>query len=238
MDFPLYIALFPTISVIPVGTSDDVVKAVTGLNGSFALHTVRAFGLVDRDNRCDHEVDKLMENEIYALDTYSVESLYYCSDATAAVSDWQAKALQQNAQAMRKEAREKALLSLKENGLAERMAARRCEKRVRDQLRSRLPVWEQIRDNPKWTMEIDTESEYQGELSRFQKLLDNGDIEEIIARYPIRETPVLTEIAKAFGLSRKNYEKTLVARTIDDTDLAEKLRQRLKPLYVSLMSDV
>ena len=90
LDFPLYTALFPDLSVIPKGSCEEVQKAVLGLRGSSDIHDVEAFGLIDRDDRPDENVEKLVENGIFALEVYSAEALYYCSDAIAAVADEQA----------------------------------------------------------------------------------------------------------------------------------------------------
>ena len=49
-DFSLYTALFPSISVVPKGSCEEVQKAVFGLRESADLHRVEAFGLIDRDN--------------------------------------------------------------------------------------------------------------------------------------------------------------------------------------------
>ena len=154
-----------------------------------------------------------------------------------AVSNWQEKSLGHDAKKLLTEARAKALKGLSEGGLAERLSARRCERTVRDRLMSRIPGWVDIRDNPEQTIAITAESSYQDELSYFYKLLTEERIEEIIARYPIRETPILTEIAGSFELTKKNYEKTLLARVVDDAALAEELRQRLKPLSEVLMGE-
>ena len=237
LDFPLYSVLFPTISVTPAGSCEDVIKAVRGLRDSQELHDITAIGLIDRDNRCDTEVSNLEQTGIYALTTYSVESLYYCEGAMEAVSNWQEKSLGHDAKTLLTEARAKALKGLSEGGLAERLSARRCERTVRDRLMSRIPGWVDIRDNPEQTIAITAESSYQDELSCFYKLLTEERIEEIIARYPIRETPILTEIAGSFELTKKNYEKTLLARVVDDAALAEELRQRLKPLSGVLMGE-
>ena len=49
-------------------------------------HDIKAFGLIDRDDREDQETDKLANDDIYVLDAYSVESLYYCREAFEAVA--------------------------------------------------------------------------------------------------------------------------------------------------------
>ena len=47
---------------------------------------MEVFGLIDRDNRTDKDIEKLAEKDIFALKVYSVEALYYCSDAIDAVA--------------------------------------------------------------------------------------------------------------------------------------------------------
>ena len=125
LDTPLYDALFPDLSVIPKGSCIDVQRAVSGLRGSQDLHHVEAFGLIDRDDRPDEEIDQLAEDRVFALDVCSAEALYYCSDAIAAVARRQAESLGCNADELIRSATRKALDVLIRNGLAKQMAARR-----------------------------------------------------------------------------------------------------------------
>ena len=86
LDLPLYGALFQELSVIPKGSYDEVIRAVKGLRGSYEHHHVEAIGLIDKDDRTEDEVSELGQDSVFALDVYSVESLYYCSDAIDAVA--------------------------------------------------------------------------------------------------------------------------------------------------------
>ena len=86
LDLPLYGALFPELSVIPKESCEDVIRAVKGLRDSYEHHHVEAFGLIDRDDRTKDQVRELAQNNVFALEVYSVESLYYCSDAIEAVA--------------------------------------------------------------------------------------------------------------------------------------------------------
>ena len=61
LDFPLYTALFPGLSLVSKGNCADVQKAVLGLRGSQDIHHVKAFGLIDRDNRTKEGVKELAE---------------------------------------------------------------------------------------------------------------------------------------------------------------------------------
>ena len=236
LDLPLYHALFPGVSVVPKGSCIDVQKAVSGLRGSQELHHVEAFGLIDRDDRDEEEVKRLAEGGVFVLDMYSVESLYYCSDAIAAVARRQAESLGRNADEMIKSATEKALDALNEDGLAERMAARRCARRVRDAILQRIPNWQCIKAEPKFDISVD--SPYQDELDRFNEIVNEKKLDDLVARYPLRESRVFDAIAETLELNgRKTYEQTLVSRIWDDENLAQSLKQRIGPLSKVLIAE-
>ena len=147
LDLPLYNALFPDISVAASGTSTDVQRAVEGMRGSYDLHHVEAFGLIDGDGRSQDTIYALSGRGVFALPSYSVESLYYCSDSLDAVSRWQAESLGRDPETLRESALRAAFVALAESGLAERMAARRCEHLVRDQVASQAPDWKAIMED-------------------------------------------------------------------------------------------
>jgi len=236
LDLPLYHALFPGVSVVPKGSCIDVQKAVSGLRGSQELHHVEAFGLIDRDDRDEERVKQLVEGGVFSLDVYSIESLYYCSDAIAAVARRQAESLGRNAYEMIKSAIEKALDVLNEDGLAERMAVRRCERRVRDAILQQIPDWKCIKAKPKFDISVD--SPYQDELDRFNELVNEKSLDDLVARYPLRESRAFDAIAETLELnSRKTYEQTLVSRVWDDEDLAQSLKQRIGPLSKVLIAE-
>ena len=235
LDLPFYSALYPGISILPRGSCADVLRAVSGLRGSEDLHHVEAFGLIDRDNRASEEVQKLAEGFVFALDVYSVEALYYCSHAIAAVAHWQAESLGVDAGEMIELARERALDSLSEVGLGERMAARRCERHVRNSMLSKVPDWKSIRDNPAATICATVPSPYSEELKCFRNLLADKELDQLVARYPIRESPVFDVIARALQLTgRDTYEQTLLVKLQVNAKLAQSLRQRIKSLADAL----
>ena len=142
--------------------------AVRGLRGSQALHHVEVFGLIDKDDRTEDEIKQLAEESVLALEVYAVEALYYCSDAIAAVACRQAESLDCDSAAMIKVAKQKALKVLSQQDVAEMMAQRRCERRMRKEILSSIPPWKNITD-AKITICVD--SPYSHELKRFQKLV-------------------------------------------------------------------
>ena len=191
MDLQLYSALFSSISVVPSGSCDNVIKAVTGLWGSQEYHDVESFGLIDGDNRSKDEVADLQEKNVYALSQYSVESIYYCPNAMNAVAQRQADSLGADASQMVRAAEDAALASLSQSGVDERLAARLCERQMREQIRSQMPDWKSILNGNIFSIEVGTGGRFKEEFDRFRKLLGGRKLEQIISRYPVRESNAL-----------------------------------------------
>lgn len=230
LDFPLYTALFPypDISVIPKGSCEEVQKAVLGLRGSPDLHDVEAFGLIDRDNRTDNDVETLVESGVFALEVYSAEALYYCSDAIAAIADRQAESLGANKDELIKSANEQAIDVLKKQ--AERMTARRCERQVKETMSKSLN-WEMIMNNPTQDIQVSTDNPFKDELDNFNKLIEQRDLDKLIARYPVRESCAFEMIVQSLRCRNKeDYERMVTTQIRHDNELAKKLKKRIGPL--------
>ena len=234
LDFPLYTALFPDISVIPKGSCEEVQKAVLGLKGSSDIHDVEAFGLIDRDDRPDENVEKLVENGIFALEVYSAEALYYCSDAIAAVADEQAGIRGEDKIKLIESAKKEAIEVLKDH--AEEMAAKRCIREIQELALSKIPNWKSIKDDSIQPFCISIDSQpYSEELTRFNKLVDEENLDQLIARYPVRQSCALETIARSLVCkNRTDYERIVINLIRRDNELAEKLKKRIGPLSEKL----
>ena len=234
-DLPIYNALFPDISVVAKGDSTDVIRAVEGVRGSQDLHRVEAFGLIDNDGRTPEDICSLSERGVFALDVYSVESLYYNTDSLDAVACWQAQTFDKDKEKLKDRALDAAVKVLGKNGLAERMAARRCEIRVKDLIASKAPNWETIRDCGQSTFQFCVKSPFQEELKTFRELLETEEVDQLVARYPLRESGLFNEIARALEFSKAElYEQALIVQVKSDEHLADKLRCRIGPLSCEL----
>lgn len=236
LDLPLYNALFPELSVIPKGGCKDVIRAVNGLRSSQEHHQVEAFGLIDRDGRSVNEVEKFVKEYVFALDVFSAEALYYGSDSIQAVAHRQAESLGYEAKTLIESAMQAAMEVLNEKGLSRRMAAKRCESRVRNQIQSLAPHWQEIMESGE-QLEIQSEikSPYPDELSQFTELASAGDLDGLVARYPLRESNVFDKIADVLQCgTRSNYERMVIARIREDEALASNLRQRISRLSIAL----
>lgn len=234
LDSPLYTVLFRGLSVIPRGSCGEVQKTVLELREFQGIHDIEAFGLIDRDNRSCEEVDELAEMGVFALEVYSVEALYYCSDAIAAVAHQHANSLGVDVDELIKSAKQEAFKVLKDH--AERMAALMCVRQVRKTVLSALPDWQSIIDNPAQTISVPVDPQlYSNELNHFNKLVENEQLDRLVARYPLHKSGTFNSIAKALRCPDKtDYERMVLVQIQRDNGLAEKLKKRIGQLSLRL----
>ena len=238
LDLPLFSALFPELSIISKESCEDVIRAVKGLRGSYEHHHVEAFGLIDKDDHTEEEVSELARSNVFALEVYSVESLYYCSDAISAVAQRQAELLGCNSDEMISTAIQNGLKVITNNAdnLSERMAARRSEKLVHNRLRAQFPDWRKIVvAGNQISISKPIDNPLQDELALFNSLKEDKDLDGLIARYPLRESDVFGQIAQSLECRNKeNYERMVIAGVHDDESFAHRLKARICPLAESL----
>ena len=235
LDYPFYSALFPDVSVIPTGRCQEVERAVHGLRTAQRLHHVEVFGIIDRDHRQDDNVVTLATNGVFALDVYSVEGLYYCSEAIAAVARWQASSFDDNAHQLAQGAKEKAFEILKSRHIAKRMAAHRGASHVQELILSALPGADFITEHPTWEMRLPVGTIYCDESDHYTQFVKDGNLDELFAQYPLHKTGASNEIAKALKCrDRWDYEQMVIARIQDDKVFRDYLKDRLRPLVDAL----
>ena len=235
LDFSLYTILFPELSVVPKKSCEEVQKAVLGWRGSQEIHPVHVeiFGLIDRDNRTDEDVQELAKKGVFALEAYSTEALYYCSDAIAAVARQQADSFGYDTDELIKSAKQKAINCLKVEAekTPERMASLQCERQIRERVLLEIPDRKSIMDNPTQPICISIDSPYSEELDRFNKLVEEGKLDQLIARYPLRKSRTFEIIATTLRCrDQKDYERMVLTLIQRDNQLAQALKSRIRPL--------
>jgi hypothetical protein len=75
LDHSLYQLCYPNFHVVPVGSGEKVVESVKALNANPALHSLTAFGIIDRDYRADDEIVGLEKHQVFAIPFAEVENL-------------------------------------------------------------------------------------------------------------------------------------------------------------------
>ena len=239
LDSSLYRALFPGFSVVPRGSCRDVREAVRGFRGACELHHVEAFGLIDGDGRTDDEVEKLAGDNVFVLKVFSVEALYYCSDSIKAVAFGKAESLGCSADELVRSANQEAFGSIRgDEKIAQRMAARKCERRVRNEMLSRLPNWKRIQSDPDLKITVEANSHYADELNRFDELVREEKLDDLVAGYPLRESRVFDAMHKALEcFGKREYERMVLSMVRKDQELARAIRKRIGPLTDKLGTD-
>ncbi len=233
LDKALYSLIFPEISVIAKGTCGDVEEAVYGIRNAGDFHWVHAFGIVDGDGRTSEDVERLKGKGVYALSVFSVESIYYHPEIQRRTAERLAAVTRQDASSKIDQAKTAALAAIRPH--SQRLSGRIAEKVVREQIFNCLPKKGQIDARSPIIASVDVPNIVSQELTRLQTYLAQGDLGEIMNRYPIRETPALNEIVRNLGFqNREQYEQAVQQLLIDDVDAL----QYVQHFFGTLFSDI
>lgn len=233
LDKPLYSLLFPQVSVIPKSSCRDVEHAVSSIRDADNLHWLRAFGIVDNDRRPEDVIAELKAKGVYAVPVYAVESLYYHALVLEYLAIRQHEMTGADAGELLAQAKEAAIDGVRPH--IQRLSERVIEAAVRQTMMSRLPKRSDIAQAQPIEITIDVQAIVAEEVARLTQACNDGDLESIIARYPVRETPALREIAIRLGFQgRTQYESAVRKLLMDD---AEALGQ-IQALFGSLVADI
>lgn len=232
LDKPLYSLVFPNVTVIAKKSCRDVDHAVSGIRGATEFVWLRAFGVVDNDRRTGEDILRLKEKGVYALSVYSVESIYYHPNIQRKLAARHAAVTGEDPNTLVEAARTAALAAVASH--IGRLSERAVEKTLRDELDKHWPKQAEISAGNPICIEIDVAATVNEEVSIFNRAIAEEDIEKIIFRYPVRETPMLTEIARKLGFqNREQYESAVRRLLMDDTASLEFVRS----LFGTLASD-
>lgn len=85
LDHAIYQICYPGYHVVPRGSGEKVIESVKALRANPALHTISAFGIIDRDVRTDEELAAHLTQDIHALPFAEVENLL-CTECLVAAA--------------------------------------------------------------------------------------------------------------------------------------------------------
>lgn len=233
LDQPLYALLFPSCSVIAKEGCAEVRRAVSGLRAAPDLHYVEAYGIVDNDNMSSGEIAAHEADQVYPLPMYSVESLYYSEESIRALAELQAKIHPISADDLVATSKADAFSALTSAGSMSHLAARKSEQAVRERLLAAMPSKADLVAGAVTTVNV--ASPYIEEQARLNGLIVSGALNQIIDKYPIRESGALGALAKALKFSsRDDFEAAVLKVVGNNATLADKLRAKLGLLATKL----
>jgi ABC-type oligopeptide transport system ATPase subunit len=236
LDRLIYQLIYPNVTVIPKGSCKNVEKAVEGITSSESLHWINAYGLIDADDRTLEQIQALNDKGIAATNCYSVESLYYHIDIIRFVSDKYAELTGTNSDDLFKSATEKIVSDI--NSHKERLCSRLSEKRVRTEIMSMLPKHTDIVEKKDFEIKLNLKDYYNQEETIFEQLISEENLNGLIERYPVRETPVLKNVAKGLGIDRATYESIVRKLIIDNPVVLDVFRGLLGELTALIINEL
>jgi hypothetical protein len=162
------------------------------------------------------------------LNQYSVESLYYHPNVIKAILARVSTVNDIKPDAAYSEIIEAVVNSITPHKT--RMAARLVQRKVKDNLSRQAPDYRAIMAG-NVNIEFSTSTIFDEELQLIDTLLETKNIEGLISRYPIRETPALEGISKgALFASKEKYEQAVRKMVIEDSSTLEMIRGLLSPV--------
>ncbi|MFT7640862.1 MAG: ABC-type Mn2+/Zn2+ transport system ATPase subunit [Pirellulaceae bacterium] len=228
LDLQLYQILFPLLSIRTMGSCTEVERAVRGLQAADSCHWLTPIGLVDRDNRDDEECRDMLAHGIVALDQYSVESLYYHPHTIEQLSSRVSNVFGSDTNKTLPTAEGQFIEAVSQH--ADRLAARLVERRIRMELLIRIPDWRAI-ESGDLDVQFDGGELYREEQATIQRLIAERNVEKLVCRYPIRETPAPTMVAKTLGFqSRHAYEQAVRKMLADSQEARASMLTLVQPL--------
>ena len=228
MDRQIYQLIYPNVTIIPQRSCSQVEKAVEGIKGTEKIHWINAYGLIDADDRPEEKIQELFEKGIAALNCYSVEGLYYNLEVVKRIAKRLSAVTGQDENSLYEKATSNIISDLNLHKV--RLCSRLCEKQVRNNIMTLLPKHKDIQEKGNFELKIDLKETQEKEEANFDKLVAENKLNDLISRYPIRETPVLTKIVTGLGMTREKYESAVRKLIIDEIETKEYFRTLLKPL--------
>lgn len=228
LDKQIYQLIFPNLTVISQKGCKEVEKAVEGIRGTESLHWINAFGLIDADDRTTEQIQTLKEKGIIALKAYSVESLYYHTEIIKKIAERYSEVSGKSKDELYQNATHKILDNIIPH--KERLCSRLCEKQIRNETFSNLPKHTDIISRGEFEVKVDLNEFLEKEEAIFDSLIQEQNLNGLIERYPIRETPVINGIVNGLGLNKDTYEGAVRKLIID--------KPEVKEFYQGLLNDL
>lgn len=234
LDGGLYATLLPGVSVVPKGSSRDVIAATKGMRGASGLHHIAVFGLIDHDGRDDDTRAEHVNDRVHVLGLNAVEALYYHPDVIDAVALVQAEHLDGfDAVTMRENAIAGAVSELAKE--RDRLCARAAEMQVSEHLQRQAPTWKEVLAGEERTIPLDLNAVLGAEQDRFNTAIAQNDLATLLRRYKLRECGARGQVAQTLRFATyKDYEGAVRQQVRKNQVLRDKLRRFLGDLPEAL----
>ena len=191
IDFKLLRLLLPEWPLKPIGGCDEVTRAVKGLQASTDYNWIEAAGVVDRDQRSKDECEKLRQHGVFPLGVHEIENLYYTRPMLQRLAETQAPTLERDPDELLASARHAAFASLTEPASLDHVAGVVATAQIRHRLNEAAPTRTQVISEED-LLDIQVDNPFKAARQQLEQLVTDEDLDTIVKRYPIRDTPLQT----------------------------------------------
>lgn len=238
LDYRIYAILFPDVSIRPLGSSEEVIRAVKGLNKTMEGHHLQAFGIIDQDGMSTEAMQKFHNDKIFPLPVSAVESLYYAKESMISVAKHIGSGAGEtlSSECFVEKVSRQALEDLDGQSL-ENLASYVAEKKFRNQLSREIPGRKDLKAGASAKYDLSIENPFSQELEKIKELKNAGEIHEIIARYPVKKSRMLHKLSVELGFKTPtDYCNTFLTVLRRNKKLQDELRSKFGKLKAEIES--
>ena len=229
-DIQLYSALYPDYYVVPCGGCDQVISNTKAFASTTELHSLKAYGIIDRDYRSDEELSALSAKGIFSLEVAEIENLFLVEPV-----------LRIAAERFACSDIEEALKSIREYVIRQRFAGeldRQIGQAAISHLKTQLRGIEIDRADSNSISDsytdaiakIDPKAELSVLRARFENVLRAADYKSVLRLFNAKG--ISNSIGHYLGINDREYRAKVI--NLLRSDCAEKLLDALRPYVPNL----
>ena len=207
-DTQLYTELYPDFLIIPCGNCTQVIARTKAFRNNPSLHDCEVYGIIDRDFRSEHEIEKYKNDHIFTINVAEVENLFIVEELVRLMAAHMGK----DPDAVFESIRNYVI----DERFARQINGQICEGAVAE-IKYKLMCAEISKKNDgeaKASLnavlsEIDYETIKQEQENKFQAVLQNRSYADIIKVF--NKKSVVSSIGHFLGINDREYCSTVIA---------------------------
>ena len=224
-DVSLYREILSDFLVIPRGSCTQVIQSVKALKANSQLHHLDIYGIIDRDRRPQHEINKFEQDSIYVLNVAEVENLFCVQEVLEIVSNRLGREAHQDFQNI-----SDTIFSRLSGEIETQVALR-----VNDEIKFLLQMFDtskrkeaEIQNSLNDVVSnIDVNKLYSENKQLLQGILQQRNYSDLLAVY--NRKSLASQISPALGLLNGSLPETVVR--LSKSDCGEVIKNALKPYF-------
>lgn len=229
LDNYFFAHLYPNYLVTPCGSCSQVISATRSFSDLPSLHTIKCFGIIDRDFRTASEVDALEKKGVFALDVSEIENLLLTEDVMRVIAE---EMVLDDVDRRIQDAKTIIIseLEAEQDQLTLDLARRELESILAQFSRKADSMWSLKDSYVNLISSINIDQVIQSTSARVQRVIKDSEYEQALMLF--NHKGLVFKIAHCFdmdGNQYRNYVKRLVA-----SKKGEKLRQVMSKLIPTL----